>query len=81
MTILKVQRKINWETGEQQDINEWLVENEIPTLPGIEKIAFVAFRHDLYGMTVVRTAYGEEERWFWFSDSDQEWKPMAYSPY
>jgi hypothetical protein len=81
MTILKIQRKINWETGEQQEINEWLTENEIPQLPGVIKIQYKAFSNDLYGMVLVCTVYGEEERWFWFSDSEQTWKQMSYRPW
>lgn len=81
MTILKTQRKMNWETGEQQDINEWLTENGIPTLPGIEKVRYRAFSNDLYGMALIHTSHGEEICWFWFDDSEQAWKPMSYDPW
>lgn len=89
MTLIKVSRKLiqvgtdpldpgSWVN---EDTNDWLAANGIPPLPEIQKVTYRMGTGDLYGMVLKANSFSEEEKWFWFSDSEQEWKPMSYSPW
>ena len=65
----------------RQDCNEWLIENGIPPLPGVQFFRYKIGTGDLYGLTLRVSSFGEEEKWFWFSDPEQEWKPIDHNPW
>lgn len=80
MTRITVRRKSDPDTGELQDTNEWFADNGIPALPGVRKVSYRMEAGDLYAMVIKESCLGEQEKWFWFSDSDKEWKPTAFGP-
>jgi hypothetical protein len=74
MTRISVHYKLN------QDYNEWLQLNGIPPLAGVSKISYQMATGNLYGLIKGSDNLFDDDKWFWFCDSDKVWKRTTHGP-